>query len=214
MNRIASLQGLIHRQRQIGLNPIELHANRTTLDSFIDEAKLRPFVPQDTRSLLARIRRPEAGPGPQYEFEGVKLVANPKIPGQAIILRPAILMGDPEWLEHHVRFGETPAQPQNGEQGGLQRLPADGSTPWLRKQPNAPQGPQEAAGDPVQQLQSEGGSDCTSILIKAMEGMDSVQDVVVMRFHKNSDVTMCSTMDRMRVVGALQLAMGYVLRQD
>ena len=214
MNRIASLQGLIHRQRQIGLNPIELHANRTTLDSFIDEAKLRPFVPQDTRSLLARIRRPEAGPGPQYEFEGVKLVANPKIPGQAIILRPAILMGDPEWLEHHVRFGETPAQPQNGEQGGLQRLPADGSTPWLRKQPNAPQGPQEAAGDPVQQLQSEGGADCTSILIKAMEGMDSVQDVVVMRFHKNSDVTMCSTMDRMRVVGALQLAMGYVLRQD
>jgi hypothetical protein len=214
MNRIASLQGLIQQQRQIGLNPVELHANRATLDSFIDEAKLRPFVPQDTRSLLARIRRPEAGPGPQYEFEGVKLVANPKIPGQAIILRPAILMGDPEWLEHHIRFGEAPTQPQDGEQGGLQRLPEDGSTPWLQKQPNAPQPPQEAAGDPVQQLQSEGGADCTSILIKAMEGLDSVQDVVVMRFHKNSDVTMCSTMDRMRVVGALQLAMGYVLRQD
>ena len=214
MSRIITLQGLIQQQRQIGLNPVELHANRATLDSFIDEAKLRPFVPQDTRSLLARIRRPEAGPGPQYEFEGVKLVANPKIPGQAIILRPAILMEDPDWVEHHIRFGECPAQAQNGEQGGLQRLPADGSTPWLRKQPNAPQPQQEAAGDPVQQLQSEGGADCTSILIKAMEGMDSVQDVVVMRFHKNSDVTMCSTMDRMRVVGALQLAMGYVLRQD
>ena len=214
MNRVQILHQIVAQQRQVGLCPVEIHANRTTLDSFIDEAKLRPFVPQDTRSLLARIRRPEAGPGPQYEFEGVKLVANPKIPGQAIILRPAILMSDPEWLEHHMRFGEAPTQPQDGEQAGLQRLPADGSTPWLQKQPNAPQGQQEAAGDPVQQLQSEGGADCTSILIKAMEGLDSVQDVVVMRFHENSDVTMCSTMDRMRVVGALQLAMEYVLRQD
>ena len=214
MSRIITLQGLIQQQRQIGLNPVELHANRATLDSFIDEAKLLPFVPQDTRSLIARIRRPEAGPGPQYEFEGVKLVANPKIPGQAIILRPEILMGDPEWLENHVRFGESPAQAQNGEQVGLQCLPKDGSTPWLRKQPNAPQGQQEAAGDPVQQLQSEGGADCTSILIKAMEGLDSVQDVVVMRFHKSGDVSMCSTMDRMRVMGALQLAMAYAMRQD
>jgi len=214
MSRITALQRLIHQQRQIGLNPIELHANRTTLDSFIEEAHLCPFVPQDTRSLLARIRRPEAGPGPQYEFEGVKLVANPKIPSQAIILRPEILMSDPEWLEHHIRFGETPAQPQNGEQGGLQRLPADGSTPWLRKQPNAPQPQQEAAGDPVQQLQSEGGADCTSILIKAMEGLDSVQDVVVMRFHKSGDVSMCSSMDKFRIIGALQMGMAYAMRQD
>ena len=213
MNRVQVLHHLIAQQRSVGLAPQELHANRGTIDGFILEAGLRPVVPPDTRSFIDRILRPKSGPGPQYEFEGLKLVCNPHIPGGAIILRPAILMGDHDWLEH-IQFKEAPESPQNGEQGGLQRLPADGSTPWLRKQPNAPQPQQEAAGDPVQQLQSEGGADCTSILIKAMEGMDSVQDVVVMRFHKNSDVTMCSTMDRMRVVGALQLAMGYVLRQD
>ena len=57
MDRVRTLQHIIHQQRQVGLNPIELHANKTTLDSFIEEAHLCPFVPQDTRSLLARIRR-------------------------------------------------------------------------------------------------------------------------------------------------------------
>jgi len=213
MNRPQTLRFLIKQQRIIGLAPQELHANIGTIDGFILEAGLRPVVPPDTRSLIDRIRRPKSGPVPQYEFDGLKLVCNPQIPGGAIILRPAMLMGDPDWLGH-VQFKESPEIPQNDEQGGLQRLPADGSTPWLTKGQNTPQPPQEAAGDPVQQLQQECGADCTSILIKAMEGMDSVDDVVVMRFHKSGDVSMCSSMDKFRIIGALQMGMAYAMRHN
>jgi hypothetical protein len=213
LNRIEVLRHLIAQQRSVGLAPVELHANRGTIDGFILEARLLPIVPPDTRSLIARIRRPEAGPGPQYEFEGLKLVCNPQIPGGAIILRPAMLMEDPGWLSH-IQFKESPEMPQNDEQGGLQRLPADGSTPWQQK---TPKGQDEALGSEegaLAQLSKAGGITPTDCVMKAMDGIEGVKDIIVLRFRKGGDVEMSSTMDRMKVVGALQLAMGYALRQD
>lgn len=200
LDRVSTLHALIAQQRQMGIVPLEMHANQSTCDSFTYEANLSPILPPDTRSLVARVRFPQDAPAPRYEFDGVRIVPNPKVLGGAIILRPQQLMGDPLWIEHHIRYSE-PQQPS---------MPATG-TPWHAPQENTPSGAVDAEKGVLEALSDGGGVNPTSVLLKAMDGLDAIQDVVVLRFYKDKSIDMCSTMNRYGVIGGLQAAMGYVM---
>lgn len=200
MDRVATMHALIAQQRSLGLNPQEIHCNAETRRDFAHEAGLVSKPAPDPRSPMARLMGLGTPPEAILEFDGVRLVTNEEIPGAAIILRPQQLMGDPAWLSR-VKF--RPEQP---------KPPADGSTPWFqRSEVSEPQ--QESTDGPVtaESLADGAGINPSSVLFTAFDDIEKVKDVVVLRFHKNGDVSLCATIDRMAIVGALQMAMGYVL---
>lgn len=203
LDRISTLHALIAQQRQMNLQPVEMHANATTVSSFVAEAGLHPILPPDTRSIVARVRFPQDAPAPRYEFDGVRIVPNPKVQGGAIILRPQQLMGQEDWLERHIRYSE-PQQLAMGQQ----------ETPWHQREVRSPDEAVDADKGVLEQLSNAGGVSVTDVILKSMEGLDEVSDVVVLRFHRNRDVSMCSTLNHFEIVGGLQKAMNYVLSQD
>lgn len=202
-DRVTTLHLLIAQQRQLGLNPRELHMAEDTYLAFVKEAKLEPIMPTDTRSILARLRQPYDGPKPHDEFDGLRIVPNAKIPGAAIILRPAQLMTDPMWLEHHIHFGE-PQQPA---------MPPKG-TPWIEKREKQPEDPPGSDSGALELLGRAGGVSPSDVVMKSLDGIDGVKDILVLRFRNNGEVEMSSTLDRMSIMGALQMAIGFVMRNE
>lgn len=210
-HRVMILHQIISSHRQQGINPQELHANKHTLDSFATEAKLEPIVPPDTRSPLDMMFNRKPAPSPCLVFDGCKLVVNNRIVGQAILIRPAGLMNDEDWLNKiqmhpHAR----------GPQGEQLIMPEGQETPWHEKVE-----PQEASAAPaptedvdvLAELNRGGSSKLTptDIIMKSLEGIDKVEHVVVLRFYHNRDVDICSTMDRYAIEGGLRKAMMYVM---
>lgn len=211
-SRVDFLHALISAHRAQGIQPAELHANRDTLNSFASEAKLTPVVQPDTRSPFERVVNRKAAPSPCLMFDGCKLVINERISGPAILIRPAMLMGDEGWL-NKVMF-HPHAKGPHGEQ---LIMPEGAETPWHQPADQAIAGVEGASPAPegtMQALQQAGGASCTDVLVKAMEGMDKVEHVVVLRFYKNRDIDICSTMDRYAIEGGLRKAMMYVLGGD
>lgn len=201
-SRVEILRQILQQHRSVGLAPAELHMSVHTVSGFVAEANLQPIVPPDNRPLISRLRAPNSGPAPRYEFEKVPIVANPAIEGQAIIIRPAQMMQDPDWIDHiKFRSIETAQAQQQASQ----------STPWHQKVEEGPQSSDDASLDA---LTRGAGVNCTSVLMKACEGLDSIKDVVVLRFYKNRSIDLCSTMNHFGVVGALQKALGYVMNSD
>jgi hypothetical protein len=214
-HRVNTLHAIISYHRQQGISPVELHANKHTLDSFATEANLIPIVPPDTRSPLDVMFNRKTPPAACLVFDGCKLVVNPRIVGQAILIRPAALMHDDDWLN---KIQMHPAA--RGPQGEQLIMPEGQETPWLERIE-----PQEQAGQASPEPDAEvdvlaelnrGGSykvTPTDVLMKAAEGMDKVEHVIVMRFFHNGDVDMASTLDRYGVQGGLMKAIQYVQGQ-
>jgi len=201
-SRVEILRSILAQHRNMGLMPAELHANVATVSSFVAEANLRPIVPPDNRSLLSRLGRAQEAPAPIYEFENCRLVPNPRIPGQAIIVRPRQLMDDPDWIDH-IKF-------QNAQTA--QERPIDlTATPWHQKVEEVAQGGDDTSLDA---LTRGAGVNCTSVLMKAMDDLDKIEDVVVLRFYRNKSIDLCSTLNHFGVVGALQKALGHVMNSD
>lgn len=211
--RVAVMHSLISQQRQLNLSPTEIHANKPTLDSFATEANLVPIVPLDTRSPIDRMMNRKPAPAACLLFDGCKLVVNPRILGQAILIRPAALMHDDEWLN---KIQMHPGA--RGPQGQQLIMPEGEETPWMEKiepQGNAAAPAPDAEVDVLAELNRGGNSKVTptDILMKAAEGMDKVEHVIVMRFYKNGDVDMSSSLDRYGIQGGLMKAMQYVQGQ-
>lgn len=221
--REAAMHQLVAHHRQLGINPVEIHARKAMIDDFCRECNLVPTVPPDKRSMVARIRFPKDGPKPRLEFDALELVVNPDVPEPMMILRPQSMMGDPSWLSR-VHFGTRPPGAGGIEApGGLgdaqQALAsqkaaqdASGLPEWHERVPRTSADAQEDNSDVLAQLSRAGGITPTDVVMKSLDGIDGVKDIVVLRFRKNGDVEMTATMDRMAIMGALQLAMGYVMR--
>lgn len=178
--------------------------NAVTRAGFAEEAGIKPQTPKDTRSLANRLWSHQGPPETVLEFDGLRVVDNPKIEGGAIIIRPAHLMGDPAWLDNITfRREEATQEPQQP------RMPASG-TPWndqcAQKASDALQGEQ----DTLKGLSDGGGVNPTTVLFKACEGLDNVKDVIVLRFFRNGDIDFCSTFDKYGVIGGIQAALQYV----
>jgi len=60
------------------------------------------------------------------------------------------------------------------------------------------------------QLTENSGINPSTVLIKACENLDNVQDVIVLRFYRGGAIDMASTMSRFGVIGALQASLGHV----
>jgi hypothetical protein len=213
--RSAFLKQLIAQQRALNLAPCELHMSATTRDDFSRE--IAQEMP-DRRSLFDRIRNVPAPPYKCEIFEGLRVVENEMLQGSAIVLRPMQLMNDPWWLQRILFQDQTgqqssPMRPQAAQGGRPVPLPADGSTPWHQRVQEAPQTPSEDDPVTVDSLADGGGVNPTTCILKALDGLDGVEDVVVVRFHRNRDVSLCSTLDRHGVAGALQKALGYALHE-
>lgn len=216
--RVMMLHQILANHRRQGIDPREMHANKHTLDSFAAEAKLVPVVPPDTRSPIERMMNRKEAPAPCLIFDGCTLVVNPRIMGQAILIRPAALMGDPDWLNKIQMHPHA-----HGPQGQQLIMPEGEETPWMERREGTNLSPEaERAGaalapdddvDVLAELNRGGNSKVTpsDVLIKSMEGMDKVEHVIVLRFYKNRDIDMASTMDRYAIQGGLHKAMAYVM---
>jgi len=207
------MHAIIAQQRHAGITPMEIHANKATVDEFATEANLQPVVPEDTRSPMQRLLKSKEAPSPCLVFDGCRLVVNPRIVGPALLIRPSALMGDEEWL-NKIQFHPG----AKGPQGQQLIMPEGEETPWQQpaEQPIAgvAGSAQEEPEGTLAALTRAGGVTPTDVLMKAAEGMDRVEDVLVIRFHRGGDVDLCASMDRMKVMGALQMAMAYVARGE
>jgi hypothetical protein len=189
MNRVQFLRGLINQHRQMNLAPVELHMNSTTADDFSRDVDANT---PDNRSVLDKMRHPKREMKRLDTFEGLKIVTNDTLEGSAIIVRPLQTMGDPDWLSHvYLNRAGAPAKPESVQEAAQQR--------------EAPAEP-----DMLAQLTHNAGINPSTILIKAMENLDNVEHVIVLRFYKNRNIDMASTYDRYGVIGALQASLGYV----
>jgi hypothetical protein len=195
MNRVQFLRNLIAQHRQIGISPCELHMNSTTADDFsrdVDENT------PDNRSVLDKMRHPKREMKRLETFEGLKIVTNDTLEGSAIIVRPLQTMGDPDWLDYVQRGRPSAPAQSNGAREALQQRhdsePAD-----LQRQ-----------DDILSQLTRNAGISPSTVLIKAMEDLDKVEDVIVLRFYRGGSIDMASTMPRFGVIGALQASLGHI----
>jgi hypothetical protein len=207
-NRVAVLKEIINQQRTLGLAPCELHCNAQTLREF--SADVTGSTP-DRRSVLERLRGVEVAPTTIQFFEGLRVVENPALEGSAIILRPQVLMGDPEWLSHIVGIPKEALQAAQAKQDAQQA-----PTPWHQpvQKPADMQGGQHDAPVTAEALLNGGGVNCTTVIMKALENLDPVKDVIVLRFRKDRGIEICSTLAQYGVIGALQDALGHVARGE
>lgn len=215
-NRVEIVRSLIAQQRAAGISPIEMHMCAATRKEFAEEAGIKPARPDDSRSLWERMRVPNGAPEAVLSFEGVRLVDNEAIAGSGILLRPLQLMGDPEWLQT-IQWAS--AQARLKAQADQGRTEADGATPWHQREPlPTPLSTREAIeGDQIDVLSvltDGGGVNPTTVLLRAMDGLDKIEDVVVLRFYRGGSIDLCSTMKKYAVIGALQAALGHVANRD
>lgn len=207
-NRPDLIRHLIAQQRAAGIMPGEIHMNAETRRQFALEANLKPEMPPDHRSLLTRLRSPRDASEGVLRFEGVLLVDNEAIADSGMLLRPTQLMGDDRWLDT-IQWATTQAKLKaHAEQ---QASEADGDTSWHRREPV---GEASVSGDVLSDLAQGGGVNPTTVLCKAMDGLDKVEDVIVLRFYKGGGIDLCSSLKRYAVIGALQDALGHVARGE
>lgn len=207
-NRPEIIRHLIAQQRAAGINPVEIHMNAQTRKEFAAESEIKPEEAPDRRSLLSRIRDPHIPTAAILRFEGVRIVDNEAIAGGGMLLRPMQLMGDPDWLET-IQWATTQAKLKaHAEQ---QASEADGDTSWHQREPV---GEASVSGDVLSDLAQGGGVNPTTVLMRAFDGLDKIEDVVVLRFYKGGSIDLCSSMKKYAVIGALQAALGYVANRD
>lgn len=202
--RERSLKSIIAQHRAAGLMPCEIHMNAATRDEFVRETGITPKSKPDTRSTLDRALGRGTPPETVLAFEDVPLVTNEALQSPMIILRPAQLQHDPDWLQHVRLVSKDAQQP---------RMPAEG-TPWHQPVAEAPEGAVEEGDTSPDALSRGGGVNPTTVLLKAMDGLDKIEDIVVLRFYKDRSIDLCSTMNRYGVVGGLQAAIGYVMNGE
>lgn len=203
--RVSALHHIIAQQRHAGLAPQEIHCNAVTRDSFVREAGIVPKASPDTRSPLQRLMGSGTPPESILEFDDVRLVTNNDVQGGAIIIRPAQLMADPLWLQKIV------FKPADQQEAAKAQQTAGGSTPWHQRVEDAHPGDDSTS---TEALTRGGGVNCTTVILKAMEDLDKIEDVIVLRFYRNKSIDLCSTLNQFGVVGALQKALGHVMNGD
>lgn len=182
--------------------------NAETRRQFSLEAKLKPEMPPDRRSFLERLRTPRNASEGVLRFEGVLLVDNEAIADSGMLLRPTQLMHDPAWLDT-IQWATTQAKLK--AQAEQQASEADGDTPWHQREPV---GEASVSGDVLGDLAQGGGVNPTTVLLRAMDGLDKIEDVVVLRFYRGGSIDLCSTMKKYAVIGALQAALGHVANRE
>lgn len=208
MNRkVVFMANLISQQRQLGLAPVELHMNSQTLTEFSRD--IAESVP-DRRSVLARLRNVEAPVSKIEVFEGLRVVENAALTGSQMILRPQIMLGDPDWLDNISGMSAETLQKAAGQ--AAQEVVRSGQAPW--HQPVNPPADAQKDSVSVSDLADGAGINCTTVIMKALENLDPVKDVIVLRFRKDKGVEICSTMSRYGVIGAMQDALGFVARGE
>lgn len=203
-NTIDAIRLMLQSQKIHGIVPAEIHMNRITRDSLLTTTR-------STQSFFGRMLRPIIRGG---KFDGVPLVENSDVPNGVYLVRTAEMMYDPEWarkIQWQVAQQVAPA-PQKQP-----ALPPVG-TPWHQSLPQpvdeALEGKAVDGGGVLRELSKTDTANPTSIIMKALDGIDNVQNVVVLRFYKNGDIDMASSLDRYGVVGGLQAALGYVARGE
>lgn len=183
---------MIEASKQMGGNPREIHMSPETLKCISGAV-----VPaKDNRSPLQRMM----GAQPPQDlvakgFYGLPVVQDAKIPLGVIALRDESGMGRDDWwedaMEHH-----------------------EGQVPWLERVKQ--DAPKEESAETVSLKQLSTSLDKASpsdVLMRSFEGIDKVEDIIIIRALKNGSLEISSTCSRVGMMGALQLAMSYVIQQ-
>lgn len=209
-NRPQIIRDLIARQRAAGQSPVEIHMNAQTRAEFAAEAGIKPEPSPDYRSLLSRLTSPRNAPAVILRFDGVLLVDNEAIADSGMLLRPVQLMGDPEWLKT-IKWAEQSLRMAHKAKEESEE--DEGDAPWHQRSSDAAQRPADAAitADDISQ---GSGVNVSSVLMKAFDGLDKIEDVIVLRFYKGGAIDLCSTLKRYAVIGAMQDALGHVARRE
>lgn len=207
--RVTILRDLIHQHRSAGILPQEIHMCEKTRKEFVQEAAIKPERVADTRSFIQRALTPKITQEVVLRFEGVLLVTNPAIGEGGMLLRPLQLMRDPNWLDT-IQWAQHEAK-ITAAKGQESELQGSGDTPWHQRVAIDQASP---TGGIMADLTDGGGVNPTTVLLKAMDGLDKIEDVVVLRFYKGGAIDLCATMNKYGVVGALQAAIGHVMNGD
>lgn len=208
--RVEAVRQIIHSQRSAGILPQELHMHPKTRMEFAQEAEIKPERPHDSRFTLQRLMDPSGGPEPVLRFENILVVDNELMTPGGILLRPLQLMHDPNWLATIQWAAAETRLTAQAQQDGVPQ-PQDG-TPWHQRSPDAVQ-KQDGAITP-EDISAGGGVNPTTVLLKAMDDLDRIEDVIVLRFYRNKSIDICSTLNQYGVVGAMQKALGHVMNGD
>jgi hypothetical protein len=181
---VAVIGKMIDMARSRGQSPAEIHMCRETLDAM----QVGAPPPRDTRTPLQRMCG--SLPPPRALF-GLPVVENPQCAVGVIALRDRSALDNAHWMEAVLT-----AQHDH--------------VPWLERGPAPP----SSADDPVSLAALAASPHRASpgdVLIKAFEGIDHTRDLIVIRCMQNGSLEMSGTLNKMEMMGALQIAMAYVM---
>lgn len=201
---------LINRARMTGQIPVVFHMNATTMRTILAELAQ---TAQERRSPLGRLIHGLRGtrlPERLQELAGVPVGENPTLPDGLIFLATK----------------QAEAIPVGGNLAeAIQKASRQANAPW----PPAPD--QANAQAPMQEFvqreKVESGAEVTrptldqlagnpdrvspsDILMKAFDGIDEVKQIVVIRVHRNNDISMCLNADQFSAQGIIQRAQIYL----
>lgn len=188
---VAVIGQMIEASKQMGGNPREIHMSPETLKA-IAGAVVRA---RDSRSPLQRMMGAQA---PQdlvaKGFYGLPVVEDAKFALGVIALRDEKGMGRDDWFEDAMEH-----------QGG--------QVPWLeRVKPEAPREEDPEAVSLKQLSTSPDKASPSDVLMKCFDGIEKVEDIIIIRALKNGSLELSSTCSRVGLMGGLQLAMSYVIQ--
>jgi len=187
---VAVIAQMIQMAQQRGQIPAEIHASKPTIDAI--KETLPPV--RDMRSPLQRMIHTAPTPTGQLRILQLPVVENSKVIDGVIALRMDVAMGDPNWLDETMNF-----------QGG--------DVPWLERTESTQVESDDAAPTLSSLASSSGRASASDVLMKAFDGIDRTRDIIVIRMQEDGNIELSATVDRMAMMGALQIAMSYVMNQ-
>lgn len=186
---LENIAKMLAHAKLCGRYGIEIHANKKTRDVIRQAHEQQQ---RDTRSPMERFFNRRMA-GDELVLFGVPVIENPKCKDEFVALRLDGTAGNPNWFEEMM-----------ADEKGSGNPAAWDAPPWHEKAPAA----QDTSADSPVRLDALSGAtgrvSASDVLMKAFEGIDDVNDIIVIRVHKNGDATMSATMAKTAAAGYLQ----------
>ena len=191
MVSVAQINHTLSTVRRLGMTPMELHVNPADFQHFADTEKqaIKRLSPWNRFRLYIIETVLKRLPTPEEVLRGVivcglPVVKNDLVPPGGMAIRMEHQKDDPNWLSQVME----PAEPEPPVEAAVAPAPAscelgDLQLTTLRRQ--------------------DGSPTPTALLVKSMEGIDDIDNVIVIRVGKRGKIDMASTMPRVYAFGVL-----------
>lgn len=195
MVNLMAISQVVHLCRMQGGHPTEVHLNKKTLDEIKKFVRTQSKPIPDTRSVIAKLRNepiPGAPPPGVYYVAGLPAFENDEVAIDVVAIRTLETMNDPNWLRKIQENAAKAAEAQ-----GIT------DTPWFKPAEDQVTTEDEAIG--VNSLmQTDGRPTPTDVLMKSIEEVDTMAEVIVLKVSKKGgDVYMSSTLPKLAAQGYL-----------